>query len=236
MEVLYSTSKTVADVDFTSYQPRAVLVEKDILSFFASPHSVCVNSINDYGGDRGQIASHLFKKTKSSYTVIEYNSKQDYLVPTGVESLSRPNSRLHLSLHVLEHIQDLHAFLDTLVNCFTPQDILFVEVPHEAPNCVIASGHYEHVQFFTKESLEKLFQIYGLRYESRYCIGYGRSIPCIQIVAVRHDSTLALRRDSSPARFIYSLIVRSPLGFRFVLLLLNVMKKGRFSHLIREYK
>jgi len=179
---------------------------------------------------------HLFKRTKSSYTVLEYNRRQDYLVPSGVELLPGPPSRLHLSLHVLEHIQDLHAFLDKLVKCLAPQDLLFIEVPHEAPNCIISSGHYEHVQFFTKESLEMLFQTYGLRHESRYCIGYGRSIPCIQIVAVRHDSTLALRRDSSPARLIYSFIVRFPLGFRIVLLLLDVVRKGRFTHLIREFK
>ena len=109
MSRLYSEPKNTNQVSFSQYFPRAKLVEKDIRNAFFAFDRIYVQSITDFGGDKGQISSQLFNLTKESCNVVEYNKS---IVLNFKPKLSPGSdhiiSNLNLSLHVLQG----HARID----------------------------------------------------------------------------------------------------------------------------
>ena len=99
---------------------------------------------------------------------------------------------LVICLHTLEHITDLRSFMNTYSDLFKRCEAFLVEVPMDSPYTRVSSMHYEHVQFFTKESIKRLFENNGVSVSARYCWGYGGRLPCIQVYTrvaegERHD-------------------------------------------------
>jgi len=68
--------------------------------------------------------------------------------------------------HVLEHINDLHGFMDAVCSALTDTGVLIIEVPDV--DAILSNGLYfhfyhEHLSYFSLFSLEKLFDQYGFQ-------------------------------------------------------------------------
>jgi hypothetical protein len=117
----------------------------------------------------------------------------------------------------------------------TNTDLLFIEVPYEAANCYLSTGHYEHVQFFSENSLQTLLKNHGLRCNSAYCIGYGRSIPSIQAIAVKNTSSIHIKSSNNLLGIILRVLFENRLSYKLLYLSLMFLRKFKLFGDIDEY-
>lgn len=108
-----------------------------------------INSIIDYGSGNGKLKDLL----SDCYNVEEYD--------IGMEKVNKKYDCLILS-HVLEHIYDISNFIDEISTNIKDNGLLYIEVPNAeyydkiTDICPLQEINIEHINFFSKHSLNKL--------------------------------------------------------------------------------
>ena len=156
------------------------------------PNMSDIKAVLDFGGDRGQfIPPVLHKAEKYVYDISDQpvNDGVFKLTDIGAEKEKR-RFDLVLCAHVLEHVGDPNAVLETIKSVMKAGQMLYVELPFDSPFYkkmtenlqYLFNPHYslknivrqymrmkrtkaflmhEHVNFFTKESVGALLARHG---------------------------------------------------------------------------
>lgn len=87
------------------------------------------------------------------------------------------SSGLHINAtHVIEHLNNIPAFMDECWRILSPGGTLYIEVPHAA-NINLAFTDPTHKRFFTKHSFINYFTIEGVK-------KFGYSLHCWSILHI----------------------------------------------------
>jgi len=136
---------------FNNYINQNYCIEKDEkCSQFIKSFLPFRLSILDYGSGNGILGNLL----KNDYQVTQFD--------IGMESIEEKFDCV-LCSHVLEHIYDLDNFIQKVSINLKPDGYLYIEVPNgEFYNkivniCPLQEINLEHINFFSKISLQKLF-------------------------------------------------------------------------------
>ena len=168
------TSKYLLDADRVASTPLPKRLAAKRQVAFVNSVASDIDSVLEVGSGNGYALS-LFAKQNLTVKGVEPSEQNARMtthqygieVYTGTlsdEALSQigfPYSLVYLS-HVLEHIEDLNGFVNIIRKASS--DYVFVEVPcFEKQNSdgEPFSFFYEHIQYFTFESLQELFRRHG---------------------------------------------------------------------------
>lgn len=95
----------------------------------------------------------------------------------SLEELSTEGAEfdLILILAVLEHVRDVHGFIESIKGVLSSGAFLFVQVPdasvfHIKPDAPFQQFSLEHINFFSRHSLNNLMRIHG--FEEKECEQY----------------------------------------------------------------
>ena len=90
-------------------------------------------------------------------------------------------------------------------------------------------GFYNLIPYF-------LLKNHDLRCNSAYCIGYGRSIPCIQAIAVKNTSSIRIRYLNNFLRIFARTLFENRLSYKLLCLGLMFLRKFKLLGDIDEYR
>lgn len=172
-------------------EKRALRIYKLIKQNF--PGKLQNRKILDYGGSWGYNL-HPFVKNNKSY-ILDYEKWKHY--KNGIKYIGKDFADLKvgdffdiiLILHTLEHVIEPYQFLKQAITYLSENGILYVEVPlgvfHETQHI---SEPITHLNFFSEESLVKLFDMLGLKIlhmstRNQWLIN-SRSL-CINIIGIK---------------------------------------------------
>lgn len=144
-------------LQFNNYKAQNYCIDKDqrcadFITEFAYQNAI--ETILDYGSGNGVFANLVSKKFKIDKFDI------------GMETNTNRYDLVVLS-HVLEHIFDLHSFIKLVSNNVLDSKFLYIEVPNAdyyekfTTICPLQEINIEHINFFSKYALNKLFIHYG---------------------------------------------------------------------------
>jgi hypothetical protein len=146
---------------FNNYQQQSYCLDKDIkCADFICKHvnKNEIKTVIDYGSGNGVLANLLSEK----FIVEQFD--------IGMEANNKKYDLLILS-HVLEHIYNLNSFINEVSKNIKDHGLFYIEVPNadfyeEFINmCPLQEINIEHINFFSKISLNKLLIDNGF-----YCI------------------------------------------------------------------
>tara|TARA_B100001093_G_scaffold518020_1_gene601407 strand:+ start:3003 stop:3872 length:870 start_codon:yes stop_codon:yes gene_type:complete len=137
---------------------------------FLEPHLKFPISILDWGGDTG--INTPFKKRNTQLDIYDINGKD---VIDGAKIVTKEQAYenkydLIVCSNVLEHVSYPHELLEEIIPSMDKSSILYIEVPYE--DLVINEKNdlhtkkrhwHEHVNFYSKKSLEYLAENAGLK-------------------------------------------------------------------------
>lgn len=138
----------------------------NLVNKFFNPKSLSKPKILDYGGSWGYIL-HPFMKNFQCF-IIDYRK---WVLPPGIKYLGKDISNLEerykfdiiLLLHTLEHIAHPKKFIYDLYRYLKDDGIIYVEVPLGCfKEWKSLKEPLTHLNFFSEESLFKLFKLCGL--------------------------------------------------------------------------
>ena len=132
------------------------------------------DKILDWGGDTG-VNTPFTSENKSLY-IYEISQKEELILPNGIHSLNSLSGKensfdLITALHVFEHLSYPLEELTELIKYIAPGGHIYIEVPlekivdFETPlfsDAVTKKHWHEHLNFYSKKSLNKLFSKVGL--------------------------------------------------------------------------
>ena len=141
----------------------------DDIHTFLEPHLNFPISILDWGGDTGK--NTPFKEQNTQLDIYDISDKE---VIEGAKIVTKEQAYenkydLVVCSNVLEHVSYPHELLEEIIPCMDKSSILYIEVPYEdlvlneKENLHIKKKHWhEHVNFYSKKSLEYLVKNVGL--------------------------------------------------------------------------
>ena len=163
-----------------------------LINKFYQQNSNLKPKILDYGGAWGYILNPFINKCKCY--IIDYNK---WKLPNGVKYLGKDLKNLEIDfqfdiilvLHTLEHIISPKEFLDYLNKYLKKDGIIYIEVPF---GCLkewkILREPLTHINFFSEESLYKLFTLCNLNVihidTSYQWVTHGKNW-CINIIGTK---------------------------------------------------
>ena len=138
-------------MNFNNYKKDSYCQDKDDKCFFYLCQKLNDNikTILDYGSGNGQLSKLLSNK---------FNIEQ---FDIGMDKNTNKYDCLVLS-HVLEHIYDLNSFIEKISDNINDNGLLYIEVPNAefydkiVDICPLQEINLEHINFFSKYSLNKL--------------------------------------------------------------------------------
>lgn len=143
-------------MSFNNYKKENYCKDKDVRCFdyLCKTLSSEVKNILDYGSGNGTLAELLSNK----FNVEQYD--------IGMEQNTNKYDCLVLS-HVLEHIYDLNSFIEKISENINDNGYLYIEIPNAefydkiVDICPLQEINLEHINFFSKYSLNKLLVKHG---------------------------------------------------------------------------
>ena len=143
-------------MSFNNYKKENYCKDKDIRCFdyLCKTLNSEVKNILDYGSGNGTLAELLSNK---------FNVEQ---FDIGMEQNTNKYDCLVLS-HVLEHIYDLNSFIEKISENIDDNGHLYIEIPNAefydkiVDICPLQEINLEHINFFSKYSLNKLLVKHG---------------------------------------------------------------------------
>lgn len=125
-----------------------------------------VETVIDIGGNDASLLANFPGK---KHVIVDPNASGDaWLVREFVEAADlapfKPDRKLILSSHTLEHIPDPQAFFEKVSSIFTYDDLLAIQVPSLERLVLdrrIDQIHHQHVHYYTQRSLGLLLNRFG---------------------------------------------------------------------------
>jgi hypothetical protein len=141
----------------------------ELVEAFISPLVRRPVRLLDWGGDSGM--NSPFQSESAIWDIFDISDVQPR---EGARKITEEQARegdysLVVCSQVLEHVPYPVDILRRIKRCMSPSTILYIEVPHEAvvaskANLPKAKKHWhEHINFFSRRSLEKLAENAGFR-------------------------------------------------------------------------
>ena len=174
-------------------EKRALRIYKLIKQHF--PGNLENKKVLDYGGSWGYNL-YPFLENNKAY-ILDYEKWEKY--KEGINYVGHDFSSLEnndffdviLILHTLEHVIHPFAFLKEAINHLSPKGLIYVEVPlgvfYEYRNL---KDPITHLNFFSEESLAKIFQSLGLKIihisTRNQWITVSKDL-CINIIGIKDD-------------------------------------------------
>ncbi|MGI3903284.1 MAG: methyltransferase domain-containing protein [Janthinobacterium lividum] len=139
---------------------------------FIEPHLKGALRILDWGGDTG--VNTPFRDKARLHHIYDISNRPVLAGAKAItlEEIGSSDYDLFVFSNVLEHVPAPRTSLAEIASMMQPETVLYVEVPHEDVVRLIAEPGerlkhkkhwHEHINFFTPESLDSLFQSVGLR-------------------------------------------------------------------------
>jgi hypothetical protein len=137
---------------------------------FIKSHMAVPSTILDWGGDSGERTPFLKTANKVFIVDISNNSVKAPAISITREGALKASPDLIVCSHVLEHIPYPRDFLSEVSDYISGESALFIEVPMEKimrgdfrkfPPQVSKKTWHEHINFFSKDSLNKLLEELG---------------------------------------------------------------------------
>ena len=176
----------------------------DYLSEFISMDST---SILEIGPGEGYLAHHISSRHSDvTYDVLESDSDTRVMLSTFCDSVYDHFSAipcenkydLIIISHVLEHVANPRAFIDSIIPLLANNSFLFIEVP--CLDFTYKSKYDPHLLFFDKPSLSHLLSFYSL---DLIDLSYaGKQLSNTQSISFRNLIFLLIRKLSKFFPFI----------------------------------
>jgi SAM-dependent methyltransferase len=143
---------------------------------FLKPHLPRSPRVLDWGGDSGM--NTPFRGSARLHHIYDISGAPavDGAASVALEQVRRNEYDLIVNMQVLEHVSSPRESLAEIASIMKPHTLLYVELPHEEIVRVIRNPRerldrkrhwHEHVNFFTEQALDELFQKSGLTIRER---------------------------------------------------------------------
>lgn len=182
---------------------------EDVEAFIA-PHVSFPARILDWGGDTGK--NTPFRNGQNEIFIYEISDKETL---DGTKRITQGELRknrydLLINSHVLEHVPYPGDIIRDMVSVMDEESVLYIEVPYEdimsgangATDLHLKKRHWhEHINFFSKKSLEKLLANHGLQqisYREMQADGGANCAAIFQIVC-KLAPEAGRQRETTPA-------------------------------------
>ena len=139
---------------------------------FISPHLSLPATILDWGGDTGK--NTPFRDGRNAIDVYDISDKEclEGVRRVSLDVLQDKRYDLIVNSHVLEHVPYPAEMIRDMAAVMDEDTVLYIELPYEdimsrakgARDLHLKKRHWhEHINFFSKESLEAMFKANGLK-------------------------------------------------------------------------
>ncbi|QOG12079.1 methyltransferase domain-containing protein [Arcobacter sp. FWKO B] len=196
-------SKEVDNVEYARYENRS----KHLEEYLTSKLNKKIEHMNilDVGGGKGEI-THYFSQ-KNYCTVLEFdipnhNINDNLRLTSDIKSVNQPD--IIFFNHIVEHLNNPYVFIDDILNNIHNECLVYIEVPFEISHYLLlkTAGHYEHINYFSKQSLENFVKLLG---GNIICVetinGFGNSM--LSIAALfRHNPNARLKNNNIKANYL----------------------------------
>lgn len=185
--LLYSGSKSPGSrkPDYIKYAGRTNEVKEFLKKYF--DYSLWQKSILDVGGGRGEISYAFVKDDQCKCDILEFGMEGEQIFKNLniVSSVEDKKYDFVLFCHILEHLTSPGEFVKNILSKLGSATKVYIEVPYEGPHYYLlkTKGHYEHINYFSSNSLTNLVHsIGGTNCIVKQKIGFGASIPVLVAV------------------------------------------------------
>lgn len=196
-------SKEVDDVDYTRYENRSKHLEK----YLTSKLNKKIEHMNilDVGGGKGEITHYFSEKNKCTileFDIPNYSINENLRLTSDIKSINQPD--IIFFNHIVEHLNEPYSFIHNILNNIHNECLVYIEVPFEISHYILLKtvGHYEHINYFSKQSLENLIKLLG---GDIICVetmnGFGNSM--LSVAALfRHNPNVKIKNNNIKANYL----------------------------------
>ena len=176
------------------------------------------SKVADIGGGSGELSfalagkGHCIDLFEPSLSVSTYNQNNDkgvnlindFFEPTRLQAYD-----CIILKQVLEHLSNPREMLSSIHRTLKPQSILYLEIPsleYIIENNSVADFHYQHIHYFSQNSIKRLIHQTGFEVLETINICYGHDIGYLLMRAddpvSHHDQNIHPRINVDPNNFI----------------------------------
>jgi hypothetical protein len=175
-ELALMYQKQYSSVNYEKYINRSVEIEGYLENNLQK--KIEKMTILDVGGGKGEITHYFSKSNKCivlEFDIPDYNINKNLKITSDVFSINDDIDIIFIN-QVAEHLNKPFEFIKNVLDNINNEVFVYIEVPFEISHYLLlkTKGHYEHINYFSEQSLYNLSRLLGgkdIKVETRNAFG-----------------------------------------------------------------